>query len=363
MRLRALFPFVFLVAAFAGPYNAAEACTGLFVKAEDGAMVYARSLEFGEPLDSKLVVIPRGTAYQGTMPNGAEGEKWITRYGILGMNFRGLPYIVDGFNEKGLQFGNFWFPGFAEYAAYDPAQAPKSIAAWEFGVWLLGRFATVKEAREGLKDLRMVEVVNKELGMVVPAHFLLLDAGGEAIVIEPVGGKLVVHENPAGVMTNAPTFDWHLTNLRNYLNLSPTQARPATLGGVKLAPLGEGAGMLGLPGDVTPPSRFVRAAFYTNALPSMKTGPEALAALMRLHQTFYIAKGMVQPAKGDDGPEEITQWETYSDLKALRLYFSTYDNMNMRMVDASKLDFSPGPIRAMAIDQPQEFQDLTSGLR
>jgi len=363
MRSNALLSLMVMAVVFTGAISVAEACTGLFAKAGDGAVVYARSLEFGAPLDSKLIVIPRGTAYQGTTPDGATGEKWTAKYGILGMNFQGLPYIVDGFNEKGLQFGNFWFPGFAEYAAYDQAQASKSIAAWEFGVWLLGQFATVKEAREGLKDLRMVDVVNKELGMEVPAHFLLLDAGGEAIVIEPVGGKLVVHDNPVGVFTNAPTFDWHLTNLRNYLNLSPTQAQSATLGALKLAPLGEGAGMLGLPGDVTPPSRFIRAALYANALPAMKTGPEALAALMRLHQTFYIAKGMVQPAERSNAPEEITQWETYADLKALRLYFSTYDNMNMRMVDASKLDFSPGPIRSMSIDQPEEFKDLTGGLQ
>jgi len=138
-----------------------------------------------------------------------------------------------------------------------------------------------------------------------------LGRGACAGISVKVGDGAVVHNNPVGVMTNAPTFDWHLINLRNYFNLSPNQAQPATLGKDKLQPLGEGAEMLSLPGDVT--------------------------------------------------PEEIAQWETYSDLQALRLYFSRYDNMNMRMVDAAKPDFSPDPIRVMRIDQLQEFKDITSG--
>lgn len=322
----------------------ADACTGLFAKAEDGGVVYARSLEFATPLQSNLLVFPRGTACRVELPDGAKGPSWTTRYGFVGMNAFGLRHVVDGMNEKGLQVGLFWFPGYCEYPAYDPQKATSTLTPWEMGEWLLGQCATVKEAREKLQDMQVVAFLSKELGTIPAAHYLVVDATGDSLVIEPVAGKLVMRDNPVGVFTNAPSFDWHLTNLGNYLDLSPRQPKAATLGRYQVKPLGMGAGMLGLPGDITPPSRFVRAAVYVNGLYPLKTTSEALGALMRLHQTFFITKGMAKPAAGDPGPVEITQWEVYTDLKNHKLYFSTYDNPNLRLVDAAKLDYSPGPI-------------------
>jgi choloylglycine hydrolase len=342
----------------------AFACTGFFVKSEDGAVVYARSLEFAMPLDSQLIVIPRSTNFEATMPKGAKGAKWTTKYGILGMNFKGLPHVVDAVNEKGLQFGLFYWPGFADYKDYNPQLADQSIASWEMGVWLLSQFATVEEARQHIQDLLVVKVFNKELGQVIPAHYLLVDASGDSMVIEPTEKRLKVYDNPVGTMTNAPTFDWHLINLRNYINLSAEAIKPTKLREYQIQALGDGSGMLGLPGDITPPSRFVRAAYYSNALAPMKTAQEALDKAMRLHQTFYITKGMVKnPAADGSVSLEFTEWEIYSDLKNKLLYFSTYDNLNMRMVDTGKLDFSPGPIRTMDINQPQVFEDLTKRLQ
>ncbi|NQT54869.1 MAG: choloylglycine hydrolase family protein [Desulfobacteraceae bacterium] len=364
MRYKILFGFLVLVVFSVSLLNTAHACTGFFVRAEDGAVVYARSLEFAVPLDSKLMVIPRGTTFEATMPKGAKGAKWTSVYGILGMNFKGLPHMVDAVNEKGLQFGLYYFPGFADYKDYEPKLGTKSIASWEMGAWLLGQFASVEEVRRHIGEVHVVKVFNKELHQVIPAHYFLVDASGDSIVIEPIDKTLKVHENPVGTMTNAPTFDWHLTNLRNYIKLSPDNAEPTRLRGHKIEPLGDGSGMLGLPGDITPPSRFVRAAYYSNALAPMKTAQEALNKAMRLLQIFYIAKGMSRQLTPDGSVYiEFTEWQVYSDLKNKRLHFSTYDNLNIRMVEMAKLDFSPGPIRVMDINQPQIFEDLTGKLQ
>ena len=98
------------------------------------------------------------------------------------------------------------------------------------------------------------------------------DASGKSIVIEYVGGKLNVFDDPLGVVTNSPSFDWHMANLRNYVNFSMTNVPPVKLGSVKLEPFGQGSGMLGLPGDFTPPSRFVRAVAFSQSVFPSKTG-------------------------------------------------------------------------------------------
>lgn len=341
-----------------------RACTGMFAKAADGGVVYARSMEFNTPLRSSLLLLPRETACAVALPNGAKGATWKTKYGIVGMNAFGLRHYVDAMNEKGLQMGLFWFPAYAEYADFDPKKAASTLTPWEMAEFVLGQCANVKEARELLQHIQLVAFPSKELGGGLPtAHFWMVDASGDSLVVEPVGKKLVFSKNPVGVFTNAPTFDWHLINLSNYANLSPQQPAGATIGTRKALPLGNGLGMHGLPGDITPPSRFVRAAYYLNSLYPLKTTAEALASLMRLHQTFFITKGMARPAAGEPGPDEVTQWEMYTDLTHHKLYYRTYDNLAPRMVDAAKLDFAPGKARTLPLDQPQTFKDMTGAFK
>jgi len=339
------------------------ACTGLFAKAADGGVVYARSMEFALPLKSSLLVLPRDTSCKVDLPNGATGATWKTKYGIVGMNAFGRQCFIDGMNEKGLQMGLYWFAGYADYAEYDPKKATTTITPWDISKYVLGQCASVKEARELLQKTNLVAFPSKELGTIPTAHFLLVDASGDSVVVEPVGKKLVMHNNPVGVFTNNPTFDWHLTNLNNYANLRTNQVAATTIGTLKVGPLGMGVGMRGLPGDITPPSRFVRGAYYLNSLYPLKTTEDALASVMRLHQTFFITKGMARESTDGSGPLEVTQWEMYTNLKNHKLYYRTYDNQSVRMIDASKLDYSPGPARTLSIDQPQKIEDMTASFK
>lgn len=276
---------------------------------------------------------------------------------MVGMNIFGMPLIHDGFNDQGLQVGLFFFPDFAEYATYDTAHAAVSLAPFEFATWILSTCATVDEVRERVKGIRIVPTVLKGLGISPPLHTLVVDATGKSIVIEPRGGTLVVHDNPVHVMTNSPPFDWHLTNLRQYIHLSNQETKPIKLGALSLGKIGSGSGMVGLPGDITPPSRFVRAAYYVNMIPRPETVQQSLDTVMRLMSSFFITKGMViedaQPS------EEFVQWQIFTDLKNKRLYFSTYDNLNIRMVDMKKLQLDSGPFTMIRIDQPQKFPDIS----
>src|SRR5262245_55150190 len=283
-----------------GCVQSARGCTGIRLTAADGTVVHARTLEFAIDLESMVLVVPRGYARTGTTPDGKEGLKWKAKYACVGANGAGLPILFDGVNEQGLAAGLFYFPGTAGYMPYVAADAEKTIAQWEVGSWILENFATVDEVKANIGKIVVPSVVFKDWGFAPEAHFVVHDAAGKSIVLEYVGGKLNIHDNPLGVMTNSPTFDWHMTNLRNYVNFSMTNRPPVELRGVTLQPFGQGTGMLGLPGDFTPPSRFVRAvAFSQSVLPS-KAGGEAVLQAFHILNGFDIPKGSARDGQKEE---------------------------------------------------------------
>jgi len=177
-------------------------------------------------------------------------------------------------------------------------------------------------------------------GFAPEAHYIVHDASGKSIVIEYVGGKLNVHDNPLGVLTNSPAFDWHMTNLRNYVNFSMTNVPPVKLGSIKLLPFGQGSGMLGLPGDFTPPSRFVRAVAFSQSVFKPKTGADAVLEAFHILNQFDIPKGAAREHEKDEHGNilaDYTIWTSASDLKAMQYYFRTYENSQIRMVDLMKM--------------------------
>ena len=139
-----------------------------------------------------------------------------------------------------------------------------------------------------------------------------------------------VDDDPLGVITNSPAFDWHMTNLRNYVNFSMTNVPSVQLGPVKLEPFGQGSGMLGLPGDFTPPSRFVRAVAFSQSVFPSKTGDDAVLEAFHILNQFDIPKGAAREHEKDEHGNilaDYTAWTAASDLKAKQYYFRTYDNL------------------------------------
>ncbi len=282
---------VALAAQIAIDPSVSPACTGITIRAADGSIIFARTLEFALDFQSNIIVVPRGKEYVGTAPGEKPGLRWKTNYGIVGTNAFDLPVTIDGLNEKGLAVGLFYFPGFAKYQEIKADDVGKALAPWELGVFLLGTCSDVKEAVAAAKGVRVGEVVQKDMGFVPAVHYIVTDASGKSVVLEYVGGELKVHDNPLGVMTNSPTFDWHMTNLSNYVNLTVSNVPEINVGGDEIKGLGQGSGMLGLPGDFTPPSRFVRAvAFSKSALP-VETAKEGVLQAFHILNQFDIPKG------------------------------------------------------------------------
>jgi choloylglycine hydrolase len=338
-----------------------QACTGIRLTAADGAVVAARTLEFAIDLHSDVIVVPRGYARAGTTPDGKEGLKWKAKYASAGANGVGLPFLFDGLNEKGLYAGLFYFPTSAGYMPYAPADAAKTLAPWELGSWMLENFASVEEVKANIGAIVVPAVVFKEWGFAPEVHFAVHDASGKSIVIEYVDGKLNVHDNPLGVLTNSPAFDWHMSNLRNYVNFSMTNAPPVQLGSVKLEPFGQGSGMLGLPGDFTPPSRFVRAVAFTQSVLPSKTGNEAVLEAFHILNQFDIPKGAARDhAKDDHGNivADYTLWTSASDLTAKRYFFRTYDDSRIRMLDLMKMNLDAADILPISMKGEEEIKPV-----
>ena len=354
-------------------------CTGIRLMAADGSVVHARTLEFSVDTESAVIVVPRGYARQGTTPVGGsrEGYTWKTEYASVGANALGLPIIIDGLNEAGLAAGAFYFPGFAGYAPYTASKASKTIAPWELASWILDTCATVEDVKTQIGEIVVAEVVLEAWQFVPPIHWVIHEASGKSIVIEYVRGELNIHDNPLGVITNSPTFDWHMTNLRNYLNYSLFNSPPVALTNVppgvepvKLEPFGQGAGMAGIPGDFTGPSRFVRAvAFSQSVLPSeTATGQDAVLQAFHILNNFDIPKGAVR--EEEQGPgitprdehgnilAEYTEWTSANDIQAKRFYFRSYENSQIKMVDlaAMALDAADvvtiAPIKSAEVIEP-----------
>lgn len=327
-----------------------RACTGISLMAKDGAYVQARTIEWGESfLPSEYVIIPRGQEQTSYTPAGKNGMTFRARYGVIGLAIIQKEFIAEGLNEAGLSAGLFYFPRYGGYVPYDPAQREKTVNDLQLVTWMLTQFATVDEVKSALNSIRIIGI--DEPGATSTVHWRIGDASGKQVVLEIMDGVPYVYENPLGVLTNSPEFPWHTRNLNNYINLYPGGAAPHQLGDVTLTAFGAGSGFLGIPGDVTPPSRFVRVAFYKATAPQQKTAQETVLQCFHILNNFDIPIGIEFPlGKAPDIPS-ATQWTSAIDLTNRLVYYKTAYNNSIRCIDLKKIDFTKVKYRSHALDK------------
>lgn len=331
----------------------ADACTGISLTAQDGSQVVARTVEWAAtPMQCGYVVAPRGHSHQSYTPTGSNGLIYKAVYGYVGIYTEYEPFVVEGVNETGLSAGLFFFPQYGEYAPYNSADNDKTLCDMQFVSWVLSQFSSIDEVKAGINKIDLV-TLNHKIGAV---HWRIAEPNGRMVVLEVVEGVPHFYENELGVLTNAPGFNWHMTNLNNYVNLEPGSAADNTLKpGITLHSLGHGSGMLGLPGDFTPPSRFVRAAFYQTTSPVWKTGFETVVQAFHILNNFDIPIG-TQHVKADipEGMPSATQFTAATDQKAMKFYYRTAWNSNIRCIDLNTIDFKNIRYQSHPLDKVQE---------
>ena len=338
------------------------ACTGIIIRTENGVTIPARTMEFGFDIRSKILVIPKGTSISFlSSVEGKEGYKMKAKYGFAGMNAVEKEIVIDGINEAGLYLGSFYFSGFAKYDTLDSENKSRAISSEEVGNYILGSFATVDEVIEGLNKVSVVGSFIADIQGEAPFHYAVTDKSGRSIVVEYTDAGLRIFENTVNAVCNNPTYDWHMTNLRNYVNLTPDNSKGFSLNDDKYTALGEGTGMLGLPGDYTSPSRFVRATAYINtALPS-KNAEEGVFRAFHILNAFDIPKGLVREETNGQVMAEYTIWTTVADTKNGAYYFKTYNNQSIKKLDLKQiLKQVDGKVTVIDSETPRGYKLLSS---
>lgn len=318
----------------------ALACTDFRLAAKDGTLLITRSMEFGQDLQSSLRSSPRGRLFNTTTPNKKPGLSWTSKYGYLYVDGFNIDVSFDGMNETGLTFEYLYLPGETEYQSIPPGKDNQAIPYSQFGDWVLSNFKTIEEVKQALPNIYVTNQTIPQLGdAILSAHASIYDASGKGIVVEFYDNKIHVYDN-IGVMTNAPKYNWHTTNLRNYINLSATNPSPITQKGITYIGTGQGNGAVGLPGDASPPSRFVKVAFMLNNIFSAQNAPELLNLAEHVINNVDLPSGYVRSSENGEIATDTTQWVVFKDITHKKLYYRTYNNMTLRAIDMNNIDFS-----------------------
>jgi len=293
----------------------AEACSRMLWNDNGQAVVVARTFDFYKPDVAKVVVSPRGMDRDGMMGDGKNAVKWKSKYGSVTISsFGKIP--SDGMNEKGL-CANVLYLGPTKY---EEENGKPGLSNLLWAQYMLDNYATVAEALEGMKEVRIVPT--EILGQTWPLHLSIEDASGDSAIVELVNGKLVIHHGKEfTVMTNEPSFEEQMVNLKNY----------KLWGGNKA-----------MPGDIDPLSRFVRACSYLKTLPKPKDKNEALAGVYSVARNIAVPYGAQDTSGSETTDTWPTLWSTLADLTNRVYFFQSSQSPNLFWVDFSKLNLKEG---------------------
>ena len=291
---------------------------------------FGRNLDYDFCYDETVTITPRNYPfpfrYVANMPS---------HYAMIGMAFiqSEYPLYYDATNEKGLSMAGLNFPGNAYYRPF--AQGKDNVTPFELIPWILGQCATVREVREKLSNLNILNENFTDQLPLSPLHWMISDRN-ESIVVESVESGLMIYDNPVGVLTNNPPFDFQMTNLTNYMCLTRGEPVDRFAQGLKLTPYSRGMGAIGLPGDLSSASRFVKAAFTRLNSISGKTESESISQFFHILNSVIQQKGCCQVANGF----EYTIYSSCCNTDKGIYYYTTYENSQISCVDMHREDLN-----------------------
>lgn len=297
-------------------------CTAATYRTDDFYM--GRTLDYEFSYGEEITVMPRNFPLSFRHGGGTDRH-----YAIIGMAHvaDGYPMFYDAVNEKGLGMAGLNFAASARYS--EPEDGKQNVAQFEFIPWVLSQFASLGQARSAIEKINLVGTTYDSRYPAAKMHWIIADKSG-AITVEPTEGGLKIYDNAPGVLTNEPPFDMQLFNLNNYMRLSPKQPENSFSDALDLGTYSRGMGGLGLPGDLSSMSRFVRAAF--TKLNSLSGSGEAES----VGQFFHIL-GSVEQVRGccevAQDKYEITIYTSCFNADKGVYYYTTYNNRRITAVD------------------------------
>ncbi|MFA7438850.1 linear amide C-N hydrolase [Castellaniella sp.] len=332
-------------------------CTSLLYLDACNRAYLGRTLELSLELPYLVARFPKGARLTSKVQGYPELD-WVARHAFLAVTMPDAPpasaagfgpedlKVIEGLNDAGLTFSMQSYPqAGGPQAGLDSARA--ALSAADLGAFLLGQCATVAEARAVLDGQQIVlERIPILGGLEVPFHFGLHDSTGASLVVEFHRGERSLYDNPVGVMTNAPRFSWHLTNLDNYTHLSNVDHSRARFMNYDAQQPGSGIAKAGVPGSDSSVDRFIRAAHYARFAEKQTDPDKAVQMVAHIMNNFDRPRGITidPPDQGsghlqvaghatDGVPTEFTSWTSLTDIERRRLYLRDSKGMNYIYLD------------------------------
>lgn len=312
-----------------------------------GNHYFGRNLDLEHSYIESVTITPRNYPFQfrQVLPISKH-------YALIGMAavVNDYPLYYDATNEHGLSMAGLNFPG---NAAYHPLkEGYDNIAPFEFIPWILSQCKTVADARTKLKNLSLTAITFSNDLPLSPLHWIISDRE-ESIVVEPMQDGIKIFNNPVGVLTNNPPFDYHMHNLCNYLNLTPDEPSNRFSDKISLKPYSRGMGGFGLPGDLSSASRFVKATFTKLNSVSDGTGSQDISQFFHILGSVAQQHGCVKVGSGF----ERTIYTSCCNTDKVIYYYTTYDNSQITAVNLFHEDLDASQLRSFPLVKQQQIRN------
>ena len=296
-------------------------CTAATYKTKD--FYFGRTLDYEFSYGDEITITPRNYEFKFK-----ETEQIKNHYAIIGMAYvaENYPLYYDAINEKGLGIAGLNFVGNTHDSSKE--EGKDNITQYEFIPWILSQCTTVKEARQLIEKMNFLnEPFNEQLPLA-QLHWIIADKE-EAITVEAMKDGIKIYENPVGILTNNPPFDKQMFALNNYMNLSPKSPENKFAKNINLDRYSRGMGAIGLPGDLSSQSRFIRASFVKMNSVSKDTENESVSQFFHILNSVDQQRGCCEV---DDGKYEITIYTSCCNASKGIYYYTTYDNHQITAV-------------------------------
>ncbi len=316
-------------------------CTAVTVTPFDH--YFGRNLDYEQNFGEKITVTPRNYIFSFT--NGLVLEHHYAMVGVA-LPYKNYPLYFDGCNEKGLCMAGLYFPQNAVY--YEEQRGKQNVASFELIPWVLSQYESLEQAEEGLAAINISNVAFDEKMKPTPLHWLLADKTG-SITVEQTKEGLALYRNPVGVLTNNPPFAQQMFHLQHYAGVSSQEPINRFSELISVEPYSKGLGGLGLPGDFSSMSRFVRACFM--ALNSVFSQEED----KNVHQFFHILNSVYQIKGGVRTKQgyELTHYTCCCNATRGIYYYTTYYNSQVRSVDMRKENLDTDDLMLFTMDEKE----------
>ena len=300
-------------------------CTAVTYKSKD--VYFGRTLDYEYSYKEEVTITPRNYPFYLK-----DQETLNKHYAIIGMAYisENYPLYYDAINEKGLGMAGLNFVGNAYYN--EPKKDKDNIAQFEFIPWILGKCKSVKEARKLIEKINITNIPFNDNLPLAALHWIISDSV-ETITVEAVKEGIKIYDNPVGVLTNNPPFDKQMFELNNYMHLSNKNPKNTFSEKLNLENYSRGMGAIGLPGDLSSMSRFIRASFVKMNSISKEEEKESVSQFFHILNSVDQQRGCCEVS---DGKYEITIYTSCCNLGKGIYYYTTYDNHQITKVDMYK---------------------------